>query len=116
MQHVVRKFRSERSRSRARHEQFSRIRSVSRAPLNFFGVIPTMVAICPFRRSICPTAFGRRIQAIAPETIADHDDRRFAGFVNRSAFEHASALRLHAEHGKIIGLIQFARRRARVSH
>ena len=82
MQHIVRELRGEGGRRCDGDEQLRRIASgSSRAPLKFFGVIPTMVASLPIQAKRLSHRVGRGVEAIAPETIADHHHGRVSGLV-----------------------------------
>src|SRR5262249_2235950 len=58
--------------------------------------------LLPVHPEHLPHCIGRGVEAIAPETIADHDRWEIAGPVEFGA-EEPSALWSYAEHGKIIG-------------
>ena len=100
MQHVVRELRSERGRRGDRNEQLRGIDGK--------GAIEILRRDSHDGRDLSVQAkhladgVGRGVEAIAPETIADHHHGRITGLVKFGA-KHSSTLGLHAEHGKIIG-------------
>src|ERR1700758_1727028 len=55
----------------------------------------------PVQLQRLPHSIGRRVQTVAPESIADHHHRRVATLVTLWT-QDSSALRLHAHHRKII--------------
>ena len=95
MQNVVRKLRSERGRRGDRDEQLSRI--LGKGAIELFRCDSHDGRNLPIQVKHLPHGVGRRIEAIAPETIADHHNGRVTGLVNCGA-EHSSTLGLDAEH------------------
>ncbi len=100
MQHVVRELRSQRRRRRDRNEQLSGINGKGAIEIFWRDSHDGRRLSVQAKRS--PHRVGSGVEAIAPETIANHHHGRVAGPVDCGA-EHSATLRLHAEHGKIIG-------------
>src|SRR5579862_7359278 len=100
MQYVVREFGSERCGNCSRYKQLGR--SYSESAIEIFRRESDDRRDLSVEPKNLAHGVGRRIEASAPEAIADHDGGRVAGPVERWV-EHTSALRWYSQDGKIIG-------------
>src|SRR5208282_740561 len=100
MQNVVRELRSDPCLRCDRDEQLSRIHG--QGAIEILWCDSHNCRDLAIQAKNLPHGVGRRIEAIAPETIADHHDGRVAGLV-KFGTEHSPTLWLDAEHGKIVG-------------
>jgi len=100
MQNVVRQLGRERGGDRDRNKQ---LRGVDgKGAIEILGRDSHDGRVSPIQVKYLPQGVGRGVQAIAPETIANHHNGRVTGPVHGGA-EHSATLGFDAEHGKIVG-------------